>query len=147
MKRSPSPRTVLAHLLPETSTQNLLLFYLAILNLQPRATKTSKQGRRPSQRSWRPWPSFSEDANQDMACVLRGRRPRCFSGPLYFVSQRMPTKVQFPSLSLSPFLLDSVRGDHHHSNPNISQPTHTHTVRTGGIISKTGEQPKTPQYP
>jgi hypothetical protein len=86
MKRSPSPRTVLAHLLPETSTQNLLLFYLAILNLQPRATKTSKQGRRPSQRR-----STSETL-ASMAVILRGRQPR-----YGLRSQRTPAKVFFGS--------------------------------------------------
>jgi hypothetical protein len=134
MKRSPSPRTVLAHLLPETSTQNLLLFYLAILKLQPRATKTSRQGWRPSQRR------STSETSASMAVVLKGRRPSC--GRRSQRTPRTPAKVYFGSSvfqisedadlhlscsSLSPFLLDSVRGDHHHSNPNISQPTHTHT--------------------
>jgi hypothetical protein len=91
MKRSPSPRIVLAHLLPKSSTQSLLLFYLAILKLQSRATKTSRQGWRPSQRR-----STSETL-ASMAVVLRGRRPRCISGPLYFESQRTPAKVYFGS--------------------------------------------------
>jgi hypothetical protein len=141
MKRSPSPRTILAHLLPETSTQSLLLFYLAILKPQPRPTKTSRQGWRPPQRHWRLWPSFLEDADHGVFLVLcildlRGCRPR-FNLHL------------FRSL-LSPFLLDNVRGDHHHSNPNISQPTHTHThtdrgdtrSEQGGSSSKQGNNPK-----
>jgi hypothetical protein len=127
MKRSPSSRTVLAHLLPKTSTQSLLLFYLAILKLQPRVTKTSRQGWRPSQRR------STSEIPASMTIVLRGHRPRF--------------NLHLSRSSLSPFLLDSVRCDHHHNNPNISQPTHTHTVRTRGIISKTGEQPKTSQYP
>jgi hypothetical protein len=140
MKCSPSPRTILAHLLPETSTQSLLLFYLAILKLQPRPTKTSRQGRRPSQRR------STSETPASMAVVLRGRRPWCISGPLYFRSQRMPTKVQSPFLSLfalSISLRQCAGWSSSQQPKHIPANTHTHTrSEQGGSFSKQGNNPK-----
>jgi len=60
---------------------------------------------------------------------LRGCRPRF--------------NLHLSRSSFSPFLLDSVRGGHHHSSPNISQPTHTDTrSEQGGSSSKQLNNPK-----